>query len=86
MLKDSKYDRFVMGTHYVFNNNKVQLENTSFYSLLRGGDAYLEVSRNKLFFSGSSSAMPRQLIGEKRKPHMIIKDNYIQDAVIELIR
>lgn len=86
MLKDSKYDRFVMGTHYVFNNNKVQLENTSFNSLLRGGDAYLEVSRNKLFFSGSSSAMPRQLIGEKRKPHMIIKDNYIQDAVIELIR
>ena len=86
IFNDSKYDRFVMGSQYVFNNNKLQLENTSFNSLLRGGDAYLEVSCNKIYLSGSSSAMPRQLIGENRKPYMIIDDNFIQGAVIELIR
>lgn len=86
ILKNSKYDRFVMGTQYVFNNNKVHFENTSFNSLLRGGGIYLEVQNNKLYFSSSPVVMPRQLIGEIRKPNMIVKDNYIQDAVIELTR
>lgn len=77
--------RLVQGSNYIFDNNKVNLQNVNMQSVLSGTDTNIKASNNTIEIDKKSNITRRVFVGEKSSSKITIKNNKITGAALSTV-
>jgi hypothetical protein len=84
-MKNVVIGKLVKGSNYVFDNNKINLQNVNMHSFLSGSDTNIKAVNNTIEIDKKSTITKRVLVGEKSSSKIVIKNNSITGVALTTV-